>query len=109
MKFVKERPDYSGIVYCLSRKSTENVAKRLSDAGFSAEAYHVGLEPELENIQITLFRTKRRLSVTTAFGMGIDKSNIRFVIHYIAPKHRRLLSEIGCRKRWSNRSSASFL
>lgn len=89
LKFVKERPNYSGIVYCLSRKSTENVAKRLADAGYSAEAYHAGLEPEIrENIQDNFIQDKTKIiCATTAFGMGIDKPNIRFVIHYNMPKN----------------------
>jgi len=89
IKFVKKRPDYSGIIYCLSRKSTENVAKKLVDAGFSAEAYHAGLQPEdRETIQDNFIQDKTKIiCATTAFGMGIDKSNIRFVIHFNMPKN----------------------
>lgn len=89
LRFVKKRPDYSGIVYCLSRKSTENVAKKLADAGFSAEAYHAGLDPETrETIQDNFIQDKTKIiCATTAFGMGIDKSNIRFVIHFNMPKN----------------------
>jgi len=89
LKFVKNRPDYSGIVYCLSRKSTETVAQRLADAGFSAEAYHAGLDSEVrEQIQDSFIQDKTKIiCATTAFGMGIDKPNIRFVIHYNMPKN----------------------
>ncbi len=89
IKFIRKRPDYSGIVYCLSRKSTEKVAEKLSDAGYSADAYHAGLDPEERSfIQENFIQDKTKIiCATTAFGMGIDKPNIRWVIHYNMPKN----------------------
>lgn len=89
LKYVAKRPDYSGIIYCLSRKSTESVAAKLKAAGYSAEAYHAGLSPEdRETIQDNFIQDKTKIiCATTAFGMGIDKPNIRFVIHYNMPKN----------------------
>lgn len=87
--FLRPRKGESGIVYCLSRKSTESVAERLRDKGFRALAYHAGMD----NVQ----RAKHQeqfirdevdiICATIAFGMGIDKSNVRFVVHYDLPKN----------------------
>lgn len=89
LKFLKSRPNDSGIVYCLSRKSTEQLAKKLNSSGFEAKAYHAGLSPEKRNsIQEDFINDRIPIIVATiAFGMGIDKSNVRWVIHYNMPKN----------------------
>ena len=86
--FIKARPTEAGIIYCLSRASTEKVAKKLEAAGIAAEAYHAGLDP-LERTRIqTQFKQDvvQVVCATIAFGMGIDKGNVRWVIHYNLPK-----------------------
>ncbi len=87
--FLSERKDQSGIVYTLSRKSTESVAAMLEDNGFSARPYHAGLERETRAKNQELFiRDEVSIIVATiAFGMGIDKSNVRFVVHLDLPKN----------------------
>ncbi|MHB8574121.1 MAG: DNA helicase RecQ [Dehalococcoidia bacterium] len=79
----------SGIIYCQSRKGTETLAERLSAAGFPAAAYHAGLEAdERQQRQEAFIRDDVRIIVATiAFGMGIDKPDVRFVVHYDLPKN----------------------
>jgi ATP-dependent DNA helicase RecQ len=87
-RLVSERKGESGIVYCLSRKSTESLAAFLRAGGCRADAYHAGMEPEERSAVQDAFR-KDDLEVvvaTIAFGMGIDKSNIRYVIHADMPR-----------------------
>ncbi|MGN0591786.1 MAG: DNA helicase RecQ [Ruminococcus sp.] len=78
----------SGIVYCLSRKLVEQVCEELCHAGFVATRYHAGLTPEERavNQEDFLYDRKTVMVATNAFGMGIDKSNVSFVIHYNMPK-----------------------
>lgn len=89
VQFLKENEEESGIVYCLSRKSTEELAEKLKAHGFQAEAYHAGLNFEQRNaVQEGFIYDKFKIiCATVAFGMGIDKSNVRFVIHYNMPKN----------------------
>jgi ATP-dependent DNA helicase RecQ len=77
-----------GIIYCLSRKSTEEVAKKLKSYGVNAAPFHAGLETDQKNETYNDFMQDRLQVVvaTIAFGMGIDKSNVRFVVHWNLPK-----------------------
>ncbi|MFY0653778.1 MAG: DNA helicase RecQ [Cyclobacteriaceae bacterium] len=86
---IKQRPDESGIIYCLSRKGTEQVAGKLKKEGIDADFYHAGMSAQERNDTQEKF-IKDDLKVvcaTIAFGMGIDKSNVRWVIYYNLPKN----------------------
>lgn len=87
--FLKGRREEAGIVYCLSRKRVEQVAEKLREAGFPAAAYHAGLPAATrQKVQEEFLRDDTLIIVATvAFGMGIDKSNIRYVVHYDLPKN----------------------
>jgi ATP-dependent DNA helicase RecQ len=88
-EFVRARPQESGIVYCQSRKAAESVAERLVEDGIKAKPYHAGLEGHDRSAHQELFLRDevRVICATIAFGMGINKPNVRFVVHYDLPKN----------------------
>lgn len=88
VKFIRERDGKSGIVYCLSRKKVEEIAESLQVNGIKALPYHAGLESSLraKNQDMFLMEDADVIVATIAFGMGIDKPDIRFVIHHDIPK-----------------------
>jgi ATP-dependent DNA helicase RecQ len=87
--FIRKHPQQAGIIYTLSRKSTEDLAAKLQQQGCKAEAYHAGLSAEQRSkIQDKFINDNTQvICATVAFGMGIDKSNVRWVIHYNLPKN----------------------
>ena len=88
LELIYSRPDKCGIVYCSTRKNVEEVCQLLRDRGIHATRYHAGLEPEerQRNQEDFIFDRAKVMVATNAFGMGIDKSDVRYVIHYNMPK-----------------------
>ncbi|MDO5510942.1 MAG: RecQ family ATP-dependent DNA helicase [Weeksellaceae bacterium] len=88
LKFIKERPGQSGIIYCLSRKKVEELAQLLQLNNISAIPYHAGLDSKTRVLHQDMFIMEDAdvVVATIAFGMGIDKPDVRFVIHYDFPK-----------------------
>ena len=89
LKFLRERPGHSGIVYCQARKTAESLARRLEADGVKAKPYHAGLTTRERTTHQELFLQDevRVICATIAFGMGINKPNVRFVVHYDLPKN----------------------
>ena len=89
LEYLETRRTESGIIYCLSRNSAESLAADLRDEGFDALPYHAGLDKETRDKNQSLFlKDEVKIIVATiAFGMGIDKSNVRFVVHMDLPKN----------------------
>jgi ATP-dependent DNA helicase RecQ len=89
LEFLRTRPNDSGIVYCASRKTADSVAAKLNADRIPAKPYHAGLEADerSRNQEMFLRDDVRVVSATIAFGMGINKPNVRFVVHYDLPKN----------------------
>ena len=89
LTFIRGRPNESGIVYCASRKSADSLAARLNEDGVSAKPYHAGLTAveRTKNQELFLRDDVRVITATIAFGMGINKPNVRFVVHHDLPKN----------------------
>jgi ATP-dependent DNA helicase RecQ len=89
LDFLRGRPQESGIVYCQARKTADGLAERLNENGIKARPYHAGLTPtqRSEHQEAFLRDEVRVICATIAFGMGINKPNVRFVLHYDLPKN----------------------
>ena len=89
LAFIESRPNESGIIYCASRKSAESLARNLNEDGVAAKSYHAGLTAaeRTKNQEAFLRDDVRVITATIAFGMGINKPNVRFVVHYDLPKN----------------------
>jgi ATP-dependent DNA helicase RecQ len=89
IEFVKKRADESGIVYCSTRAAAERVAESLAGRGYSAKPYHAGLDADerARNQELFLRDEVKIVCATIAFGMGINKPNVRWIVHYDLPKN----------------------
>jgi ATP-dependent DNA helicase RecQ len=89
IKFIKKFPDQSGIIYCFTRKQVDDLSSILKQNGFSVKPYHAGLSEEdrKENQELFIRDDVQIIVATIAFGMGINKPNIRFVVHFDLPKN----------------------
>ncbi len=89
LEFLRARPNESGIIYCASRKTAESLAEKLQRDGVPAKPYHAGMEGKdrSKNQEAFLRDDVRVITATIAFGMGINKPNVRFVVHYDLPKN----------------------
>lgn len=88
LKYIKKNTKCAGIVYCSTRKNVESVCEKLNEHGISATRYHAGLNDgeRISNQEAFIFDKVQVIVATNAFGMGIDKSNTRYVVHYNMPK-----------------------
>jgi ATP-dependent DNA helicase RecQ len=89
VEFIRKRPNESGIVYCQARKTADSVAERLNADGITARAYHAGMEnaDRARNQELFICDEVRVICATIAFGMGINKLNVRYIVHYDLPKN----------------------
>jgi ATP-dependent DNA helicase RecQ len=110
--FLKQHTDQSGIIYCFSRRQVEDLCELLQDEGFSAKPYHAGLSDKdrWDNQDLFIKDDVLIIVATVAFGMGINKPNVRFVIHYDLPKNiETYYQEIGRAGRDGLRSNCMML